>query len=55
MTKGTASFGKRGKRQTHIVCRRCGKHSYHVRKKFCASCGFGRSAKLRKYRWAKGH
>ncbi|MFQ6107904.1 MAG: 50S ribosomal protein L37e [Thermoplasmata archaeon] len=55
MSKGTASLGKRGKRQTHIVCRRCGKHAYHVRKKYCASCGFGRSAKLRNYSWAKGH
>ena len=55
MTKGTPSMGKRSSRKTHIVCRRCGKHSYNVSKKFCASCGFGSSARMRKYNWAKAH
>ncbi|HID72181.1 MAG TPA: 50S ribosomal protein L37e [Thermoplasmata archaeon] len=54
MSKGTPSFGKRNKK-THILCRRCGKHSYHARKRYCASCGFGRSAKRRRYSWAKLH
>lgn len=54
MSKGTPSFGKRQKK-THVVCRRCGSRSYHVRKKRCASCGFGASAKLRNYSWAKDH
>ncbi|HIM33786.1 MAG: 50S ribosomal protein L37e [Methanobacteriota archaeon] len=54
MTKGTASFGKRQKK-THIICRRCGRHAYHVRKKRCAACGFGASARQRSYSWAKTH
>ncbi|MCS7386976.1 MAG: 50S ribosomal protein L37e [Candidatus Methanomethylicota archaeon] len=52
MTKGTPSFGKRGRRKTHIRCRRCGRHSYHIRKKYCAACGFGRSSRIRRYSWA---
>lgn len=51
MTKGTSSFGKRGKRKTHIRCRRCGRHSYNVRKHYCAACGFGRSSRMRRYSW----
>lgn len=50
MVKGTPSKGKMNKR-THILCRRCGKHSYHVRDKECAACGFGKSSKLRKFSW----
>lgn len=50
MGKGTPSKGK--SKKTHILCRRCGKRSYHVRKKRCASCGFGASAKRRNYAWA---
>ena len=53
MTKGTASRGKRGSNKTHIMCRRCGSRSYHVRKKTCASCGFGSTAKRRRYTWHK--
>ncbi len=53
MTKGTPSMGKRSRGKTHIRCRRCGRHSYNVRKKYCASCGFGRSKRLRKYKWEK--
>ncbi|MGQ4834551.1 MAG: 50S ribosomal protein L37e [Candidatus Asgardarchaeia archaeon] len=50
MTKGTPSFGKRNKK-THIRCRRCGRHSYNVKKKRCAACGFGASKKIRRYSW----
>ena len=50
MTKGTPSFGKRNKK-THIRCRRCGRHSYNVRKKRCSACGFGASKKIRRYSW----
>ncbi|MEM3587061.1 MAG: 50S ribosomal protein L37e [Candidatus Jordarchaeaceae archaeon] len=50
MTKGTPSMGKKNKK-THIRCRRCGKHSYNITKKYCAACGYGRSKKLRKYSW----
>ena len=48
MAKGTPSMGKKSGKKTHIVCRRCGKHTMHKRTGVCASCGFGRSAKRRK-------
>jgi large subunit ribosomal protein L37e len=51
MTKGTPS--RRGGKIVHIICRRCGKHSFHVQKKVCASCGFGDTARRRQYSWAK--
>ncbi|HLE96637.1 MAG TPA: 50S ribosomal protein L37e [Candidatus Thermoplasmatota archaeon] len=51
MSKGTASMGKRNSR-SHARCRRCGRHSFNVTKRTCASCGFGASAKLRNYAWA---
>ncbi|MFQ5801123.1 MAG: 50S ribosomal protein L37e [Candidatus Hydrothermarchaeales archaeon] len=50
MSKGTTSRGKRNK-IVHARCRRCGKNSYHVRQKYCSSCGFGRSRRLRAYAW----
>jgi len=55
MGKGTPSMGKRNKAASHKTCRRCGKHSYHRRKRFCASCGFGRTAKLRQPAWRNRH
>lgn len=48
-TKGTTSFGKRGKK-SHTICRRCGQRAYHIQKQVCASCGFP-SAKIRHYNW----
>lgn len=51
MTKGTPSMGKKSGKTSHIACRRCGGHSYHVKKHTCSSCGYGNSAKLRKYSW----
>lgn len=50
MTKGTSSFGKRHNK-THTLCRRCGKSSYHIQKKLCASCGYP-SSRMRKYNWS---
>ncbi|MFX1297564.1 MAG: 50S ribosomal protein L37e [Promethearchaeota archaeon] len=50
MGKGTPSFGKHQKK-THIRCRRCGRRSYHIRRKSCAACGFGRSRKIKRYSW----
>jgi large subunit ribosomal protein L37e len=50
--KGTPSMGKKNKK-LHIRCRRCGKVAFHVRKKVCAACGFGKSSKLRSYNWIK--
>ncbi|MEM2122799.1 MAG: 50S ribosomal protein L37e [Candidatus Bathyarchaeia archaeon] len=51
MSKGTPSKGKKGRSKTHITCRRCGRHSYHIRRKRCAACGFGETRKLRSYTW----
>ena len=48
MTKGTYSMGKKNKK-THIICRRCGKHSYHVRDRVCSACGFGRSSRIKSH------
>jgi len=53
MSKGTPSMGKKSGKKTHIRCRRCGQHTYHMRKKVCSSCGFGKSARLRSYSWQK--
>jgi large subunit ribosomal protein L37e len=50
MSKGTPSMGKRQKK-THIVCRRCGRISFHARHKVCSSCGFGKSSRMRGYMW----
>jgi len=36
---------------THIRCRRCGRHSYRLDKKYCSACGYGRMAKIRSYAW----
>lgn len=51
MGKGTPSMGKHNADATHTICRRCGRHSYFKRKGTCASCGFGKTARLRKYHW----
>jgi large subunit ribosomal protein L37e len=53
MTKGTSSMGKKSGKVGHFRCRRCGNHSYHVRDSVCASCGYGKSPKMRKYNWRK--
>jgi len=53
--KGTPSMGKRSKGKSHIRCRRCGKKTYHVSKKVCSSCGYGKSKRLRSYKWQKKH
>ncbi|HEX59780.1 MAG TPA: 50S ribosomal protein L37e [Methanomicrobia archaeon] len=50
MSKGTPSMGKRQKK-THGICRRCGRRSFHISKRRCAACGFGRSRRLRRYNW----
>mmetsp|Transcript_24563 Transcript_24563/g.69114 ORF Transcript_24563/g.69114 Transcript_24563/m.69114 type:complete len:95 (-) Transcript_24563:39-323(-) len=51
MTKGTSSFGKRHSK-THTTCRRCGKVSFHLQKKVCASCGYP-GAKMRRFNWSE--
>ncbi|MFC7072387.1 50S ribosomal protein L37e [Halovenus rubra] len=50
MTKGTTGQGVKNKK-SHVTCRRCGEASYHVKKKVCSSCGFGKSSKRRDYAW----
>ena len=47
---GTPSQGKKNT-TTHTKCRRGGEKSYHVKKKECSSCGFGKSSKQRGYEW----
>lgn len=47
---GKPTFGKRNK-IVHALCRRCGKHSLHLKTGVCSACGFGRSAKIRRYNW----
>ena len=46
-------MGKMNKRRSHIYCRRCGGHAYHIHDKVCAKCGYGRSTKLRAFTWQK--
>ena len=46
-------MGKKSGKKLHIHCRRCGKKSYHMKKKVCSSCGYGQSAKMRSYKWNK--
>ena len=55
MVKGTGSKGKKAKRKLHIRCRRCGNPSYHKKRKVCSYCGYGKSPKIRKYKWQKKH
>ena len=44
-------MGVKSGKKTHIMCRRCGKHTFHCQKKVCASCGYGNSSRLRRYSW----
>ena len=51
MSKGTPSFGKH-QSITHIRCKRCGRHAYHVNKQHCAACGYPR-AKIKQEAWRR--
>jgi len=53
MGTGTAAMGNKNSGVNHIMCRRCGKRTYHKSHKVCSSCGFGKTAKLRRYNWNK--
>ncbi len=44
-------MGKKSGKRNCIPCRRCGKTSYHKIKSICASCGFGKTAKIKKFAW----
>ena len=46
------SLGKRTSK-THTTCRRCGNRSYHIQKGVCSSCGYGKSAKMRRFGWSE--
>lgn len=53
MSKGTPSMGKRSSGKSHVPCRRCGRAAYNMQKSTCASCGYGKTTRLRTYTWAK--
>lgn len=53
MVKGTPSMGKKSGGKLHIMCRRCGERSFHMKTAECASCGYGKSARLRKYSYVR--
>ncbi|MDP6294068.1 MAG: 50S ribosomal protein L37e [Candidatus Woesearchaeota archaeon] len=48
---GTGTQGLYSRGKSHIMCRRCGRRSYHAKDQECAKCGFGKTPKLRKYSW----
>lgn len=52
-TAGTTAFGRMHKKKVHATCPRCGRRAYHIRKGYCAACGFGRSPKIRKNAWRR--
>ena len=51
--KGTPSMGEKSGKKNMIYCRRCGQRKMSIRKAKCSSCGFGKSRKLRGYKWNK--
>ena len=38
-------------RVTHVRCRRCGRVAFKRNTRQCAACGYGKTAKIRKYSW----
>ena len=51
--KGTPSMGAKSGGKNMIYCRRCGQRKMNINKGKCASCGFGKSRKLRGYKCNK--
>ena len=52
--KGTPSMGAKSGKKNMIHCRRCGKRTFNLgSKRACASCGYGKSKRIRSYKWAK--
>ncbi|MBS3113823.1 50S ribosomal protein L37e [Candidatus Woesearchaeota archaeon] len=51
--KGTPSMGRKSGKKNMIHCRRCGKRTFNFGKSKCSSCGFGKSKRMRKYKWQK--
>lgn len=35
------------------MCRRCGEKSYHMKRAVCSSCGYGKSTKIKSYKYIK--
>lgn len=52
MVKGTPTKGKKMHPLT-IKCRRCGHKSRHKKTGICSKCGYGKTSKVRKYKWQK--
>ena len=46
-------MGKKSGKINFIRCRRCGNPAYHIRKKECAKCAFGKSKRLKSYNWQR--
>ncbi len=46
-------MGKKASGKSHIRCRRCGNHSYHVKRNICSHCGYGKTSHVRSYFWMK--
>jgi len=46
-------MGEKSGKKNMIYCRRCGKRTMNLGKSKCASCGFGKSARMRGYKWQK--
>ena len=53
MAKGTPTMGKRSTGKLHIMCRRCGQRSFHMKKSVCSSCGYGKFARMRTYSYVR--
>ncbi|HIH05538.1 TPA: 50S ribosomal protein L37e [Candidatus Woesearchaeota archaeon] len=53
MGKGTPAMGRKSGKKNMIFCRRCGKRTFHLRKKKCSSCRYGAASKMRRYNWRK--
>ncbi|MFP3220286.1 MAG: 50S ribosomal protein L37e [Candidatus Marsarchaeota archaeon] len=41
MSNGTAAMGRGSNKKTHVICRRCGRHTFNIHTHRCSSCGFG--------------
>ena len=46
-------MGRKSGKKNMIYCRRCGKRTMNFNKGKCASCGYGKSKRLRSYNWQK--
>ncbi|KAL5681679.1 hypothetical protein ACJX0J_008064, partial [Zea mays] len=51
--KGTGSFSKR-RNKTHTLCILCDRHSFHLQKSTCSSCGYP-AARIRNFQLIRGN